>query len=1014
MDDFNISCTKLLNDFPLYQYVQLMEDGKKALNILLLGSGSRMDTLLQHVLTCGQMLDTVLDVTVVNANAASTADSFMRKVPAAAQFIRVLREYKQLTEPSARLCTLRFESALLSPENLPDILLAREECTYVLISTGNSERNRQLAYACSGYTANRRTLVAYVQDKPGKDKDSALSTIQIHSFGPKRDPSYFSETERIAFNLHYIYEKGQDCRKPMRQIEESFRDPYNYISNIEAAIHIRTKLACCGIDDSDMGRAAEVLNSALRDDPLLLERLSAMEHNRWLMSKVLKGYIPMPTADLIYSAPGVGTHDSKAKWHCCLVPCDLNGNSRIEDGDWDTPIESCREDLDSLDRVTLLIHDTCKKISEGNRPRVEQMLQTVSGALSLEGGYSIETLACEKQLEAAVGQLWAGKRSAVSLIHKSIDALVGRVRSEGLAQSFILQNTLDMLEQVLAPCIEYVSHKDYKEQDRILVAQIPYALTRDPNLFLVKTLSAELPKNLYSTRQLNPQRVAFCAIARDEAEVTSLPSRADQIRNFILTHCEETTPEFHLFAPKLISPSLLSACRDSGFLIHEIEDISLNTLNESISAALADLGISAIDISGGDPLVNHAFCTYAEHCEIGVFYVQGGTLSNLFGAEQFEYAMPQKSLTVQELFDMAGAVPEDNETSHLSDLTEKYRSLWEISRKTINWDSFCKDVSSAYRSGMRHPFIFYPSLTFHPDAPGQITGALDATAALIPALRKLEKAGCIKDLSATREPGELRTVRYTLRENIADPAKLEDFIKRAIGSYRLNTTFSVGRYNGYPTLGCSDLFVRAFTVLEDKREDYELLLHDLEEQNIIINHRVDMAGQHSFSFVTREALTCMQKSGNVLERLVYYAAIFDGHFDDVELGWKFMHSMNSDSAENEVDLICTKGLRSLFVSAKMVSAQQLTFGNNLNYILYEISLIAQRFGINATPVLVAPALKQLNDSRQDGQQELSNVAKLALKRGVYLLGEECIQRNLIGQTLDRIISGDKDWWHYTE
>lgn len=1014
MDNFSISCMKLLNDYPLYDYATELDDGSKLINVLLLGSGSRMETVLQQVLTCGQMLDTDLDVTLVNSNASATADSFMRRTPAAGQFIRVIKSYETITKPTTQLGTIRFESADLTPEAIPDILLARNECSYILISTGNVTRNQALADACTNCEAEQHTLVAYVQDNVSQESNSVNpSKIQVQAFGAKRDISYFAETGQIAFNLHYIYEKSRDSRMPMEQIKKNFREPYNYVSNIEAAVHVRTKLACCGIDSGNLKLAASSFRKALQADPPLLERLSLMEHNRWLMSKILKGYVPIPDVNLIYSAPEIGTHDSTAKWHCCIVPCNMDGSSHIEESDWDIPSSLSRQALDPLDRMTLLIHETCKKISDENRPRIEQIMQTLSNSLRLDTGYSIETVECERRLETAIAQLWAEKKSAIPLYRRESDKLLAQIHKEGSAQSFIYKNLIELLNQVIAPLIEYVSQKDYKEQDRILVEQIPYALTRNPELTLGKALSKNLFENLCSAWQFDPRCVAYITVVRSEADLIEVSNLADHITRFLKYHCGDTMTEFHVLAPETLAFSQLEMYRDRGFEIHWVGDLSVSNIADAVKNLSMKAGVCDFDVSGGEPLVNYAINLCAAQLNAGVFYLQSGRLYNLYGAEEFEYRKPQKSLTAQEMFDLSGSAVKESETPHLVGLPSQYKALWQIAQESIYWDAFCKDISSAYHAGLRRPFVFSPSQTAHPDVMHEITGSIEATTMLLPALRKLEQFECLKEISITRELGNLQTINYTLAENVADPIQLEEFLKRAMTAFRSGTSFSVGWFSGHPSLRINDLFVRALNLPEDRKEEYEGLLQQLEKQNFILNHRTDKISlQHSFSFASHEILTCFQKSGNVLERLIYFSAVFDGHFDDVELGWKFLHTTEPDSAENEIDIICTKGFRSLFISAKMVSAQQLTYGNNLNYILYEISLLANRFGINATPVLVAPALKQFRENPQSGQRELSSVVKTALRRGVYLIGEECIQQELLGQTLDKIISGGEYWYDF--
>ena len=148
----------------------------------------------------------------------------------------------------------------------------------------------------------------------------------------------------------------------------------------------------------------------------------------------------------------------------------------------------------------------------------------------------------------------------------------------------------------------------------------------------------------------------------------------------------------------------------------------------------------------------------------------------------------------------------------------------------------------------------------------------------------------------------------------------------------------------------------------------------------------------------------------MLEYYIYYSALLDAHFDDVEMGWHFQHSAAEDSADNELDIICTKGLSSLFISAKNVTAKKISDdASYLKYVIYEISLLADRFGINAKPALAMPEVDQFQFNDKTQEWEFSKEVKSAYSRGVYLLGKECFKGDVLGEVLDRIADGRDDW-----
>lgn len=196
---------------------------------------------------------------------------------------------------------------------------------------------------------------------------------------------------------------------------------------------------------------------------------------------------------------------------------------------------------------------------------------------------------------------------------------------------------------------------------------------------------------------------------------------------------------------------------------------------------------------------------------------------------------------------------------------------------------------------------------------------------------------------------------------------------------------------------------------KETKKEYRETVSMLAKQGLI--QHVKIHGQMiSFSFASCEIAECFQKSGTVLERYLYYTALLEGHFDDVAMGFQFSHSRSRSSAQNEIDVICIRGDVSLFISAKLVSRRQLTQSNHLNYILYEISLLAQEFGIHAIPVLAAPSVSQYVVDDGTGELVLSQEVEAAKRRGVILLGHECFEPGILAQVLDAIADGDEKWY----
>ena len=79
MTDFRLLCCRLFEDYPLYDYrIEQIDSDVANLNVLIIGSGSRIEPILHEVLQMGQLMNTKLDVTVATPNAKATLSHPLR------------------------------------------------------------------------------------------------------------------------------------------------------------------------------------------------------------------------------------------------------------------------------------------------------------------------------------------------------------------------------------------------------------------------------------------------------------------------------------------------------------------------------------------------------------------------------------------------------------------------------------------------------------------------------------------------------------------------------------------------------------------------------------------------------------------------------------------------------------------------------------------------------------------------------------------------------------------------
>lgn len=1035
MTDFKLLCCRLFEQYPLYDYRTAQPDSNLCkLNVLIVGSGSRIEPILHEILKMGQLMDTELDITVATSNAKSFIEKNLTgKAPHLMNFARILLNNEVVSAPHAamQLCTIRVNRTNLSTESMENILEKNFDCSYVFISTGKDDVNYSMAESCSQYIPDQKTLIAYVQRKLTKEITAANpNIITFVPFGFGKTEEYRSQLENIAFNLHYAYSNSGNERKNVETIRKEFDDPYIYLSNIEAALHIRSKLACVGITDSSTEIAANKFFHLMSSHPEIIERLSVVEHSRWMMSKLLNGYRPLDDINLIYSGD-ITTHNSgDDKWHCCLVPCDRTGKSCINAKDWETAEEGkpYRKSLDALDVMSLDIHRKCGEIAAERASDINSQLEMLRTALSNNNNFSPLTKEALNDLESAIVQMNLKKKTAIPIYRQAWKKLYDLIKKEGGNSASVLLSNLVVIDSALAPLREYISYKDYKQQDRLQINQIPYILTNKGKPVLLKLISSKESDNLFSAWQLEARRLIYVGIAESIVELRQLHNVAVNSANFLKKSIQLTDLSYYIFVSEKILNNAKKECQnfhDWNCTITPISEWTSESLSETLSSIIREADIDYLDVTGSDPLLSKAAESLATKQNIAIFYCRSGYIRNLQGAEELEYPAPSKSITVKEMFDISGAVLRKSESTGKSDLMTKYTVLWNIAKKHYaHWDGFCRMVGAAHKSIQSLQLKFVPNPFSFGEQIIEITEVAPQISALSPMLIYLKNHNYIKDLSVTNTFGGQCTLSVIVNKQKVKPEDLKGYLQDCCRNYHPHNFFHHEYDNGiliftYMNLDVvivSESLHNNSTDDDSKSKDtpfevYKTILKSLFDERLILDYKYKDSKRYplecSFRFASKDVLTCIQSTGAILEYYIYYTALLDSNFTDVDMGYEFAHSSAIDSAQNEIDIICTKGNSSLFISAKMVTQKKLK--DKFNYVLYEIILLADRFGLNAKPVLAAPVYDQFDFDKKTNSYVLSSKVQSALQRGVYLLGEECFTSGHLGEILDNIAEGKDDW-----
>lgn len=997
-DTFRLSCCRLLEQQPLCSY-RRAERSEHELHILLVGNGARMETLVPTLLTNGQLLDTKLRMTVLHAGAA-TAENLLNRAPALKDFVRITRDSSLLSDPAEPLAELQLCRCAMTSEGLGAALSGLGDAAYVIVSTGNDEKNLALARVCAEVLPQGRRLVACVQ-KGLNHGFELLAPEPTQVIGGKQDDDYLSRLEQIAYNLHYIYAKSANDRQSPQRIRQDFEKSYNYLSNLEAALHIQSKLLCCGIDTRDPAESAAAFAAAMQRDPAIVRKLAVVEHRRWVMEKLLQGYRPQTDLDQIYSRSGVTTKNTDEKWHTCLLPC--RADSAIPPKNWDKGV--VLEGLDPLDRTSIRIHRKCGELAQANRGLIQSQLEAILTMLQDWPEASAEVLEAAEALILLVSQLYQKNRGAIGKFQKQLGYLRREIGAGAGPYVPLLLGQIEVLEFAAAPLIEYISYKNYKDQDELLVRHIPFALTHRSQCTILKLMASREMDCLLSAWQLEPRRVIYMAWAEIQLELDHLLNLAAHTAVALKQGALDIEQEYHI----LLSDELMD--RYDNFPLENCSAYRLGSggveaMMKAFADAAQDLKADYIDVTGADPAMLLAAQKYAEESGTPMIYARNGRFQSLRGAAEITYPGPRRHMMVQEMFSLSGAVVSQSDSETLSDLSKKYADFWHIVQDHPIWPIFATSCAQAYKENSKYEY------TFHlPDRKEAIRRKHVAVPAylkklILSVMRRLQAHSVLQIQQVTHELDGVWKIEFSTHGSSLADHLLQQL--QELSKYAQPGTFCQFHANESKiTVTARQLSLQGLVPPPDKADEYKKLIQALAGKKIILNPELSPAtGGWSFRFGSRDILNAFQLSGKVLEYYLYYSALLECSFDDVQMGWKFNHSLQDDAANNELDVVCTQGTASLFITAKHRPLSQFENSGFMNQVCYEVSLLADRFGVNAIPVLAAPMVPMF-----EGDTGIpSKYMKQAIRRGVCLLGRECFEADQVAQCLSNIIDRKKNWW----
>ncbi len=1038
---YHMVAAYVLDKAPLYPYVVGDEDDvRKTVDAVLVGSGLLADALFKTMFSCAQMLETNLRIHLAVAEPMEELDRLLNQCPALGKVVRIQVDGESY-EGDSRYCptdesitaeaygTLllhTFDLTTGTPEQLLQTI-AVNDCNnrphYYLISGEECDRNVAFSEGLMPHFAedSGKTFIGYCDDRgDGYDVRAITppegSRIQTLAFtGSAKvsasEKSFKEEIIRRALKIHTYYTRQWVQRMPEREIRKSFQfsdNAYNLRSSLRSALSISYKLAAAGVADAERP-GAEFYEKVLTDTPQakrLREKLIYLEHRSWNCFMITDGW-QAPTdqelCEYIFTDSKHDHRDKLRKLHPCICDSTYEGKKTLtglNQGAWLSEHSKNRihtgkptMPYDPLDWMSLRVHAICEnKVKHLDlQPLFDQLRDSMRIAGAKEQCYDIADwlyTVYQRMLlgETNINGAWS---RACQDFSEAISQLTDPVK-RGFAG----------IQEEMRVVVERNRFHDYKRSDETILHAIPMVLDPKPIRRIYKPISRKPWENLAS------------ALLTEATELVLLTDNAEPVEEKTLAVWSK------FFTGRGMERMKITQCR-----IGEVRRIQI-----------ADQAV--VDLTGADPETVYAIQNSRTLSRLPVIVYRKGKLTSPTGYRDIAWYDMGKSISVEETFTMMNArVFSDKDIHSLMGLGGYAMHLWsaylDIQRKqnsSYPWRLFTDLVASEEEQkryiplGCTTPGPKNEMCTLWTSHRAVVDGGLDKV------LKEMKREGLIESFTLPASDGKI----WFLTQYAELAGKLNkaiDLIRKEPYEHtftflKLSTAPITGKPLPAPQYYLKDdtLAFRAVVRKEsvnnlggssfDKDAAFKVVLESLYHAGRngskangcvlgmgkdipFVSETEDGKLLIQFRFSSFPIKECLMKEGNVLEAFAYHIIQRRALFDDVKPNVSFVWDTDEDDAHlqfgaivNEVDMVCTKGLKTYFISCKQSDVRK--------EFLTEVKYYADYFGVDATAIILCSHYTTREDSAYLPQSFINRSKSM----GVYFLG-----RSLVGDTPEDINSG---------
>lgn len=994
--DYTGTIQNLLYSFPLYNYVN-----KDKVNILVFGYSDISEKFIDFAFEMAQVNGYKLCITVVSDD-ADAKENHLKSRPAFCKFFNVDDKTADDSYGTLLFNTTSFGNI---EDDISKLMLNddSDKYAYLFIGTDDDSFNSVVADICSDCREllDSNFIINCVANTNSNNENKNESINYVYRNDSIVNHKDYKTLKSMAFNCHLVWEYSKllDMRKLLRQ----FSADYYYVSCLSYCISIKYKLASIGIDFLDAD-APEKFDSLLKSNvscnKKVIEDMIANEHRRWNVNMICRGYKPAESLEKYVN----GTESRAKKYHPCLVKGTgvqgLNDEwNKNDHAKWDNYSNKDLSSLDELDKVSVLLHGEYKK--HANRVKRENIIlqSDIDIIYKLLGGYTEAKIAFDKYY-ICIQEISAGNNAKTTLYEHYYSTLNKALNNLPKDQAKIVKRRINTLAASFNAILESEKYIDYKQYDIDLIYKIPFILTYKSNLHIGIPVDAANVRSVVNTDAfklvesaliINPSRITYiCDFERRDLN--------NLVR--ILEYAIKSMDSHHLRSA--INICLLTNCSLSEQDESKIESISnrihsveiIMNENEFIEySKKRHIKIFEFNRTRTSSIIERYNC-----CQSNYKYNRDTNEFVTTNCNEIKYIFFQPVLKISDIFEFKNSIDD----YRFPDMKRDYDYFWNLYKGKSDsekrngfekrWKALCDLLGEQDKTNeieiknIRGENIKKTYLVEKP--------CLDSLKKLCKQAKKANEAiSCYVEIYSNSS--------YNLTVN-APSGFHETLFNLLCNAYKLYDSNSINirvyketlylYYNSLSTGNISASTVKK--IIEPMNVSFaeiKLLLEEINTKGYIRNLCISEANSISFSYCTHQVKEVMTMSGRILELFVYYKLLETGRFDDiansVEIHW------GEDEAENEIDIIATKGYKVLIIECKAKTALSQNFYNKL-------SRLDSDYGLNSVPVIVADTLETKRHA-----EENAKMMEIGNRVGIHTVYKKNDISD-IGNTLENIIKNN--------